>query len=229
MSKKKNKSPETTIENYYDLKVDKVDELVAVLKGETTTLEEDVNYAMNANMGIYDPANVKRNGKDKEFDPYKTDFLGRVPTWIKAIFVKFWFSGAVCYFIMMGIMPNSGYLDQAVLTGAVMGMVVDILVNPLFRFMESDRKEYNAYMMFPFPFKSFWTFFANIFYYIIIGYLIAVSYTYLVMAKVISGVEPLLFGVITVAIDMVFIGIKDGVVALVRHLKNKKKEKALNV
>ncbi len=229
MSKKKNKTPETTIENYYDLKVDKVDELVAVLKGDVTTDSEAVNYAMNANMGVYDPKNVKRNGKDKEFDPYKTDFLGRVPTWIKAIFIKFWFAGAVCYFVMMGIMPNSGYLDQAVLTGAVMGLVVDILVNPLFRFMESDRREFNAYMMFPFPFKAFWTFFANIFYYIIVGYLIAVSYTGLVFLNVVRGVEPLLFGVICVAIDMVFIGIKDGVVALVRHIKNRKKEKAANV
>lgn len=229
MSKKKNKTPETTIENYYDLKVDKVDELVSVLKGESTTFEEDVNYAMNANMGIYDPKNVKRNGKDKEFDPYKTDFLGRVPTWIKAIFIKFWFAGAVCYFIMMGIMPQSGYLDQAILTGAAMGLVVDILVNPLFRFMESDRREFNAYMMFPFPFKAFWTFFANVIYYIIIGYLIAVSYTGLVMVKVVAGVEPLLFGVIAVIIDMVFIGIKDGIVALVRHIKKNKMERASNV
>ena len=35
MSKKKKPIKETTIENYYDLKVDKVDELVAALKDET--------------------------------------------------------------------------------------------------------------------------------------------------------------------------------------------------
>ena len=229
MSKKKKKQPETTIENYYDLRVDKVDELVAILKGEDTAKEEDIDFSMNANMGVYDPKNVKRNGKEKEFNPYRTDFLSRIPTWIKAIVIKFWFSGAVCYFVMMGIMPRTGYLDQAVLTGLAMGVVVDVLVNPLFRFLETDRREYNAYMMFPFPFKAYWTFFANICYYILVAYLIAVSYTYLVMAKVIAGVEPLLFGLIAVAIDMVFIGIKDGIVALVRHLKNRKKESVVNV
>ena len=37
MAKKKKKIKETTIEDFYDLKVDKVDELVAVLKGEDTS------------------------------------------------------------------------------------------------------------------------------------------------------------------------------------------------
>ena len=34
MAKKNKKFKETTIENYYDLKIDKVDELVAALKGD---------------------------------------------------------------------------------------------------------------------------------------------------------------------------------------------------
>ena len=36
MAKKNKKVRETSIENYYDLKLDKVDELVAALKGEST-------------------------------------------------------------------------------------------------------------------------------------------------------------------------------------------------
>lgn len=232
MAKKKERIKETTIENYYDLKVDKVDELVAALKGESPVFEEEVNYAMNANMGVYDPKNVKRNGKDKEFDPYKTDFLGRVPTWIKALFIKFWFAGAVCYFMMMGIMYSDG-LDAAFFTGIVLGIIVDVLVNPLFRYMETDRKEYNNYMMFPFPFKAFWTFFTNILYYLLVIFIVSLIYgginSGVADNSIGLGVEPLLFGVICVAIDMIFIGIKDGVVALVRHLKNRKKEKVPNV
>ena len=42
--KKKEKSRETTIENYYDLKVDKVDELVAALRGEDVDSQEPVSY-----------------------------------------------------------------------------------------------------------------------------------------------------------------------------------------
>ena len=240
MAKKdKNKNPETTIENYYDLKVEKIDELVAALKDDGgNSFADDVNYAMNQSMGVYDPQNVKRNGKEKEFDPYKTDFLGRIPCWLKALFVKFWFAAAVCYFVTWGIKDITA-LDSLVLTGAVLGIIVDVMVNPAMRFMETDKREYNNYMMFPFPFKAFWTFFTNIIYYVIVVFL-AYSVFYFGInefCNYISGtseytylaVEPLFFGVATLIIDMIFIGIKDGVVALVRHLKNKKKERALNV
>jgi 5-enolpyruvylshikimate-3-phosphate synthase len=40
MAKKKKQNQETTIENYYDLKVKETDELVAALKGETTGNEK---------------------------------------------------------------------------------------------------------------------------------------------------------------------------------------------
>ena len=235
MAKKNNKKfQETTIENYYDLKVDKVDELVAALTEEEPVFDEEVDYGINSNTGVYDPKNLKRSGKEKQFDPYKTDFLGRVPTWIKALFVKFWFSGMVCFFILWGIGIQDE--DAILLVGIVLGIVVDVLVNPLFRYMESDRKEYNEYMMFPFPFKAIWTFFANLFYYIVV--MLCVNLCYFGLNQLINlikateemyylGVEPLLFGIICVIVDMVFIGIKDGIVALVRHTR-KKKENALN-
>ena len=35
--------------------------------------------------------------------------------------------------------------------------------------------------------------------------------------------EPLLFGVFAVAVDMIFIGVKDGIVYLVKKLKNKER------
>lgn len=234
--KNKQKFKESTIENYYDLKVDRVDELVAALKGDDV-FEGEVNYEMNANMGVDDPINYTRRGKQREFDPYKIDKLSRVPTWLKAVFIKWWFAGVVSYFILWGLSISDG-LDRIVLCGAVMGVVVDLLVNPIFRYMESDRKEYNTYMMFPFPFKAFWTFFANLIYYVFIMFFVNLAYTgfnellNLIMGTeglIHVGIEPLLFGVFCVMADMVFIGIKDGIVCLIRHRKNKKKETALNV
>ena len=232
--KNKKKDRETTIENYYDLKTDKIDELVAALKGEDDEEKNSsIDYSINFNTGVYDPKNVTRRGKEKQFDPYKTDFLGKIPAWVKALFVKWWFAGAVCYFIVWGI--NLGApIDSIVLTGAVLGIVVDVLVNPLFRYMETDRKEYNAYMMFPFPFKQFWTFFTNIIYYVIVLVVMYYSFYFFVNDVIFNGgqmltVEPLLFGVFCVIIDMVFIGIKDGIVALVRHGRNSKKENSSNV
>ncbi|MDE7181442.1 MAG: hypothetical protein K2O41_00230 [Clostridia bacterium] len=237
MSKKKKKFKETTIEDFYDLRLDKVDELVAALKGDEDENAQEISFNVSDCTGESADENRTRLGRQKQFDPYKVDKFSRIPTWIKALFVKFWFAGAVCYFIMFGL-RISDRLDQLVLTGAVLGLIVDVLVNPLFRYMESDRKEYNAYMMFPFPFKAFWTFFTNLIYYVLV--LVCVNYCYLGLNELINcikhtsdtihvGVEPLLFGVFTVACDMLFIGIKDGVVALIKKLKNKKKEGALNV
>lgn len=239
MSKKKKPIKETTIENYYDLKVDKVDELVAALKDETPeTAENDLTMFISDCTGEDDPKNYTRSGKKKEFDPYKTDFLGKIPVWVKALFVKWWFAGVVCYFVMFGIgqFMNGDPLDALFLTGVVMGLVVEILVNPLFRFMERDAREYDPYIMFPFPFKAYWTFFTNILYYIVVVFVMYFGF-YLGLNELINlikgtesviavGVEPLLFGTFCVISDMIFIGIKDLIVHLV---KKRAKEKAANV
>lgn len=233
MAKKKKCIQESTIENYYDLKVDKIDELVAALKDENTQFDNEVSMDIADCTGAETPDTVTRRGKKKKFDPYKTDFLGKIPVWLKAIFVKFWFAGVVCYFIIWGLRIKDS-LDLIVLTGAVTGLIVDILVNPLMRYMETDRHEYNAYMMFPFPFKAFWTFFTNIIYYILIVFGVSAIYSFInAVCNLAYGtetipylsVEPLLFGAFTVVVDMVFIGIKDGIVHLVK--KSRKKEEAV--
>lgn len=236
MAKKdKKKFQETTIVNYYDLKVDKVDELVAALKDDNATFEDEVNYSINANTGINDPKNVKANGKEKQFDPYKIDRLSRVPTWLKAFFIKWWFAGVVCYFIMWGLSISDG-LDRVVLCGIVLGLFVDILVNPLFKYMESDRREYDDYMMFPFPFRAFWTFFTNLIYYVFIMFFVNLAYGGInelinffsnTTNYVYVGVEPLLFGTLCVLVDMAFIGIKDLIVHLVKRSKKKKEAKEI--
>ena len=226
MAKKKKKIQETTIENYYDLKVDKIDELVAALREEPPeTDSNDLTMFISDCTGNDDPKNYTRSGKKKEFDPYKTDFLGKIPTWVKALFIKWWFAGMCCYFIIWGLDFNA--LDKLVLLGLVEGIIVDILVNPLFRYLESDKKEFNPYMMFPFPFKAFWTFFTNVIYYTVITVCIGAVYGFIHdLLNMGIGVEPLLFGVFFVILDMACIGIKDLIVYLV---KKSRKEKAANV
>lgn len=223
MSKKKKKIQETTIENYYDLKVDKMDELVAALMDEPPPDDNNLTMFISDCTGEDSRENYTRTGKKKEFDPYKVDFLGRVPAWLKAVFIKWWFAGAVCYFVMWGIGLQS--LDGVVISGAVLGLVVEMLVNPLLRFMERGNKEYNPYMMFPFPFKAYWTFFTNILYYVLV--IACVNGIYFGLNELINtinntenaiplGVEPLVFGTFCVIVDMIFIGIKDLVVFLIK-------------
>jgi len=235
LKNKKNKEKETNIEDYYDLKVDKVDELVAALKddggAEKKAEGEEISFDVEECTGVSEGMATGKKKKSKNFDPYKIDKLSRVPAWLKAIFIKFWFNGCVCYFIMMGIGLTD--LDAIALMGVVLGLIVDVMVNPIFRFMESDEKEYDAFMMFPFPFKAFWTFFANVAYYVVV--LFVVNYFYLGVNSLVNlisgtdssyylGVEPLLFGVFCLIVDMVFIGIKDLIVFLVKRSKKKKAE-----
>lgn len=227
--KKKGREKETNIEDYYDLKKDSIDELVSALKSD----KPDEAKPITTNIAEITGEQEKSGGskKSKEFDPYKRDKLQFLPTWLKAIFIKWWFAGAVCFFIMWG----TGLKDEdaILVVGVVWGVVVDLLVNSIFRMLESDKKEYNNYMMFPFPLKAFWTFFTNIIYYIIVA--LIVNFCYLGVNELINlikgtvglyyiGVEPLLFGVFCTVADMAFIGIKDLIVYLVKRKKRKKEE-----
>lgn len=230
MSKKKKKEiKETNIENYYDLRTDAVDDLVEALK--TGQSKEDVPTNITEITG--EQTKAKPGSKKAEFDPYRRDKLAALPTWLKAIFIKWWFAGCVCYFVMMGLGSLLGAPSPAtnenlfLLTAVIFGVVVDVFVNPTFRYLESDRKEYNAYMMFPFPFKKFWTFFANIIYYFLVMVLVNFSINLINLIVHSAGgdrniyLEPLLFGTLVTIIDMAFIGLKDLIVYLVKRAKHK--------
>lgn len=235
MSKKnKRRDKETTIEDYYDLKKDSIDELVAALKSDGTESDEtSTSKPLTKNIAEITGEEEKPGGskKSKEFDPYRRDKLQFLPAWLKAIFIKWWSAGAICFFIMWG----TGLVteDAVLVVGVVWGVVVDLLVNTVFRYMESDKKEYDNFMMFPFPLKAFWTFFTNIIYYIAVAYLVSACYFGVNQLANLAngttglqyiGVEPLLFGVFCTIADMAFIGIKDLIVYLVRRKKRKKEE-----
>ena len=224
MSKKKKKIQDDVLENYYDLKVDKVNELVAALKGEDVDELPPVSMGISDCTGVNDPKNVKRNGEQKQFDPYKRDFLSRIPVWVKALFIKWWFFGVVCYFMMMGILSETipDPLDKLVLMGIVTGLIVELFVNPIFRYMEREG-EYKPYVMFPFPLKAFWTFFTNILYYSIVVLCTSWVYTFInTKLNLFVAVEPLFCGFIMLIIDMALIGIKDLIVYLVKKSRKKK-------
>lgn len=239
MSKKNKKTKETTIEDYYDLKTKEMDELVSALKGETTENKKPVSYKVSDCIGEEatkqgEASEYKKSAK--EFNPYKLDRLSRIPTWIKAFFIKFWFAGMVCYLSQFGLgMIISNDENRMLLTGVVLGIVVDVLVNPALRYFQSSDHEYDNYMMFPFPFKRFWTFFTNIIYYVVVA--MTVMYMYRGLNFVVDaikgtpdamnihvGVEPLLYGVFCFVADMAFIGVKDLIVYLVKRKKRQKAE-----
>ena len=87
-----------------------------------------------------------------------------IPNWLKVVFIKFWFSGAVCFFFLWGL----GYyihdqLDLLFVNGIALGVVTDLLTNNVLRFIEETPGANSPWMMF--PKKRFISFFFNILFY----------------------------------------------------------------
>lgn len=210
---KSNEKPvETVKQEDYTLKTEAVDKL-------TKSLKE----------GAYEE--IPQTDKEKGLDPYKVDKLSRIPTWIKVFFVKFWVAGAICYFFLWGLgnyITNN--LDMLVMLGIALGIITDVFVNSAFLHFESDKKEYHKYMIVPVSCKKVWTLLINIplgiiemylvyYFYVLTNYLWALINN-LPMDTITINVEPLLFGLFYLIIDLIFLGIKNLIVGMVRNIKN---------
>ena len=190
MSKKKNKKISEAERDYYKLNTDAVERLANADKGKA------------------------RKVSDEELNKYSSSKLSRIPVWVKALFIKFWFAGAVCFFFYWGLAAYIGnWLDQMFIFGLGLGVVTDLLTKNVMIFISSEDKEYYPYMMF--TSKKYWTLIANIAYAFVLLALTMGVYRLLHM-----NVEPILFGIIYTAFDMLLIKIRD----LIRDKLNLGKE-----
>ena len=195
MAKNKKNSPRNTEKDkdYYKLNTKAVDRLVNAHKMEAPPGKR-----------LRDPAKQYRSG-----------FLDRIPAPVKALFVKFWFNGAVCYFIFWGLgMYISDFLDMIVVLSIVLGMITDLLTNNALRFVETLPGENDKWMMF--PKKKFWTFFANILYALLVLYCVIMLYETLKI-----NVEPILFGIFYMLFDILFICMKNLMKTIINDAKDK--------
>ncbi len=148
---------------------------------------------------------------------------------LKILLIKAWFAGAVCFFILWGLGLYLGNnLDMLFVLGVVMGMVTDLLVNSVIRFVEKTPGENDWWMMF--PKKGLGSFLLNILYgfvIVICVYLLyngingLLSIVFQTTDKVYLGVEPILFGTFCMGFDMLFVWIKGTVVKLIRNARGK--------
>lgn len=198
MSENKNNKKQNSTENYYDLKTDAVNRLVNADKLPRPTVNTDP-------------------GKE-----YRSkNFLAKIPSWVKALFIKFWFNGAVCFFIFWGLgmlIPN--ILDMLIVFGVVLGLVTDIFVNNIFRFIENYPGQNKKWMLI--PKKANWTIFVNVAYSILVLFCVFYLYNFInfviidqMGGDVMFGVEPIAFGLLYLAVDMFFISIKNMIVSIV--------------
>ena len=177
------------------------------------------------------------NAHTKEFkntlrDPgrqYRSSFLDKIPFPVKAVFMKFWFNGAVCYFILWGLGLFVSSLENMILILAItMGIVTDILVNNAFRFFAHTPGANDRWMMF--PRKKL----ANLFLNVVYAFVIVIGVVWLYDSingllnamrgttdMVYFGVEPIFFGIFYVLIDLILIGMKNLMASIIDDAKKK--------
>lgn len=164
----------------------------------------------------------------EELEKYRSKKGIRLPETVKILFIKAWFAGAVCYFFLWGLGTYVATLiDMLFILGVALGMVTDLLVNNVLRFIEKTPGENDRWMMF--PRKGTVSFFLNIFYSFLILLGVYILYNLINFAiiritgmsdTVPLGVEPVLFGVFCMAFDMLFIGIKRLIGSIIRDAKD---------
>ena len=201
MSKKQEQlSNEEQLRNYYDLKTDAVERLVNAENAPVVS--------------------------EQEIRKYKGGWKRTIPTWVKILFVKFWFGGAICYFLIWGL-GEQNILDHFIIISIGLGVCTDLMVNHLLRFLEPEKGDYDKWMMV--TVRKFWSIFLNVLYAGVVFFFI--YQTYVVVNTMIYGnpetapgmvgVEPIIFGLLFMGYDMLFIFIKNMVVKAFRDAEKK--------
>lgn len=205
----------------------------------TDTVNDQDNYKLNTSAvdRLVDASKGKVAKVDeKEVAQYKSGKLQKIPTFIKAILIKWWFAGAACFFFLWGL--GSIVQDQIVLLIILamgIGMITDLLTNNFLRFLESSDREYDKWMIF--PWRKWWTIFLNVVWSFILLFLVVKTYDLINMwiiaaqnldpTSVPLGVEPLLFGVFYTVYDLAFVWLKNLVVFIIRKIANRKYKEEL--
>lgn len=164
------------------------------------------NYELNS-----EAVDTLANADKEEIPQYSEEELSKyrkkkfqIPNWLKVIFVKFWFAGAACFFIIMGT-GVSHWLDQYVAMSIVMGMVTDLLTNNVIRFIEPYEGANNKYLLV--THRGMVGFGLNL----MLGFVVmaGVMFCYFLLNLItFVGVEALLFGLLCMGVEMLLIGIK---------------------
>lgn len=165
---------------------------------------------------------------DAEIRKYTSKGKFHIPSGVKILFAKFWFSGAVCFFFLWGlsIYFKGRNLDLMVILAVALGIVTDLFVNHILRSLEPEDRAYDKWMMV--TMRKNWSIFLNVLYSGVILFFVYKSYeaiNYLFTGgaenQTAVGVEPLLFGLLYMGFDMLFIGMKNMLVKIIKDAEKK--------
>ncbi len=203
---------------------------------------EEENYKLNTSaVDRLVDANKGKVAKvdESEVRQYKSGKLQRIPTFIKAIFIKWWFAGACCFFFLWGLgSVITNQIALLIVLGFGLGVVTSYLTNNFLRFLESSDREYDIWIVF--PWRKWWVIFLDVAYSFLLLYLVVKTYDFInitiINAKGLDpktvplGVEPLLFGVFYIAYDLAIVWLKNLVIFIIKKIigdKNKHEEELL--
>jgi len=151
-----------------------------------------------------------------ELKKYKKSSTVKIPNTVKVLFVKFWFAGAVCYFVIWGLGLYIGSdLDLLIVASVVMGFVTDLLSNNLLRFMEETPGSNEKWIM-----VGKIRYISLILNLIYAGILMTCVVMLCGLLKIV-GIEPLLFGIFYMGFDVLFLGMKNLLKNIVSEAKRK--------
>ena len=191
--------------NYYDLKRQAVEDLV-------TANEE--------NSPEVSPSELRK---------YRSGPSLRMADWVKAILIKAWMAGIVCYFFVWGLSVLSMHQwDLLLVLALALGTVTNLITNNILRFIAKTPGAYDRFMMI--PRKEIWFLPLDLLYAAVLVFCVNLTYQAVnVLGSRITGnpdavtlgVEPLLFGIFTMGWDMLFLGMKRLMIRIVEDAKRK--------
>ena len=140
----------------------------------------------------------------------------KLPEWLKVLLIKFWFHGAICFFVFWGLgLYVADSLDMYFVAAIITGMVTDLLLRHFLRFTESLPGGADRWMMV--TRKGTVGFFLNLLYGFVVVFLVITAYSTINMALAavsggqnarFLGVEPLLYGLVATGADQLCISLK---------------------
>lgn len=198
--KKQQQDEEKSTASYYQLKTDAVERLVDTADAPEVS--------------------------DEELKKYTSKGKFHIPAWLKIVFIKFWFSGAICYFFLWGLGLYIQGLDLMFVLAVGLGVANDLMVNKLLRNFEPNEGDYDKWMMV--TVRKFWSIFVNVIYSGFVLFCVFQTYYSINMmlgvnanataeqAESMLGVEPILFGLFYMGFDLLLIKIKNTFIKILR-------------
>ncbi len=150
-----------------------------------------------------------------ELKKYRSGPKVKMSDWVKAILIKLWIAGMICYFFIWGISTITlNPWDQLLVIGIALGVATNLMTNNIYRFIAKTPGAYDRWMMF--PGKKIYFLPLDVVYAILLTACTIMTYNGINLlaaggaeqAGNALGVEPILFGIFVTAWDLLFLGCK---------------------